>query len=41
VDLSFSVYRRHRNRVVARVVERLWHEEVYGREDDDHRMDTE
>ena len=41
LHLSFSTYRRHRDRAVARVVDRLWHDEVYGSAENDHQMDTE
>lgn len=38
LHLSFSTYRRHRDRAVARIVEQLWHREIYGPDPNGHPM---
>ncbi|RSM44925.1 ATP-binding protein [Amycolatopsis balhimycina DSM 5908] len=41
LHLSFSTYRRHRDRAVARIVEWMWEHEIYGPDHErGHRMNT-
>ncbi|MDN5859422.1 MAG: hypothetical protein L0H84_12440, partial [Pseudonocardia sp.] len=41
LHLSFSTYRRHRDRAVLQIVERLWDREIYGAPQDEHAVDSD